>query len=91
MGEPETFPPVETEADASMRQLGLRVLGDRYRVLLDRANRRPLLPSEREELTATAAALEQLQSMAPVGRAAVTAAPAGDSLERDHAETSGQG
>jgi hypothetical protein len=50
-----------------MRRLGLRVLSRQYLTLLNRASRRPLLASEERERQEIAAALEQLQAMAPQG------------------------
>ena len=59
--------PVETEGGEEIGQYAISHLSTRYQVLLDRASRRPLSPSEDKELRETQRAIESLQGMAPTG------------------------
>lgn len=63
----EVFAPVETEGGELVRQTGLRVLGERFHLLVERSRRRELTGLERADATSCGRVLETLQAMAPVG------------------------
>lgn len=64
----ETFPPVETESGEAVRQVGLRVLGERFDAVVGKSKRRQLTGTERADASSLGLALETLQAMAPVGQ-----------------------
>lgn len=67
MAEPAEYTPVETANGEHVRQAALRLLGDRYRVLLDNSKTYSFSPIEGTMLDDTGRVLEILAAMKPTG------------------------